>query len=61
MISPTDRMMIMTKSCGDRLPFFTRIPPMGRTETIVDGITTMAKVMGRILARIQSIKLWAAS
>ena len=54
-------MMTMTKSRGDRLPFFTRIPPMGSTETMVDGITTMAKVMGRILARIQSIKLWAAS
>ncbi|MBR2766217.1 MAG: hypothetical protein IKE03_09590 [Blautia sp.] len=39
--------MIMTKSFEDRLPFFTRIPPTGSTETMVAGITTMAKVMGR--------------
>ena len=34
---------------------------MGRTLTIVAGIITMAKVKGRMLARIQSMKLWAAS
>ena len=60
-MTPTERMMIVMKSCGSRLRPFTRRPPMGSTETIVAGMITMAKVNGMILALIQSIKLWAAS
>ena len=60
-ISPTERMMTVTKLSGERLPFFTSSPPTGRTERSVAGIRTMAKVKGIMLARIQSMKLCAAS
>ena len=60
-MTPTERMITVTKSSGRRLPFFTRRPPMGSTDTIVAGMMTMAKVKGMMLARIQSMKLCAAS
>ena len=53
--------MTVTKSCALSEPFFTSRPPIGSTETIVAGMSTMAKVKGMMLARIQSMKLWAAS
>ena len=60
-MTPTERMMTVTKSCTLSEPFFTSRPPIGSTETIVAGMSTMAKVNGMMLARIQSMKLWAAS
>ena len=52
---PTDRIMIVTRFCGERRPVFTSNPPIGNTETIVAGIITIAKVNGIIQERIQSI------
>ena len=60
-MTPTERMMTVTKSSGPRLPPFTSSPPMGSTETIVAGMITIAKVKGMMLERIQSMKLWDAS
>ena len=52
---PTDRIIIVTRFCGERDPPFTKRPPMGSTETIVAGMITVANVKVRMQERIQSI------
>ena len=61
MIRPTESMMTVTKSCPDSVPPFTSSPPMGSTDTIVAGMTTIAKVKGMMLARIQPMNAPAAA
>ena len=58
---PTDRMITVMKSCPVSTPPFTSRPPMGSTQTMVAGMTTMAKVKGMMLERIQPMKAPAAA